>query len=108
MSAIWAPSPRLVGAETGSPLTIWLPVDGAGDPLGRAAGLPLPVQMPVFGSQLDPVPVPVLPALVLPVPALVPEPAAWLPAEPAVAPLELPAELCVPALLELLLELEAG
>jgi hypothetical protein len=78
--------------------------------LGRAAGFPLPVQMPVFASQLDPplVPVPVLPALVLLVPALVPEPAAWLPAEPAAAPLELPAELPVPELLELLLELEAG
>lgn len=78
--------------------------------MGTAAGFPLPVQMPVFGSQFDPLPVlePVLPALVLLVPALVLEPAVWLLVEPVVAPLELLAELPGPWLLELLLELEAG
>jgi hypothetical protein len=71
MSATWAPSPRLTGAATGTPLTIWPPVAvvlPAVDP-AAAAGFPLPVQMPVFGSQLDALltPVPVVPALLAPI-----------------------------------------
>jgi len=45
-------------------------------PAATAAGFPLPVQMPVFGSQLDVVPVPVLVEPVLLVPVLVVVPAA--------------------------------
>ena len=47
-------------------------------PLAAATGLPLPVQMPVFGSQLDALlaPEPVLPAPVPLAPVLVLEPAA--------------------------------
>jgi hypothetical protein len=119
MSMIWTPSPRLVGASTGSPLTIWLPVDSLGAaPLAPATGFPLPVQMPVFGSQLDPVlPGVVLPGAVPPVVALLPvpvpatpgvvlEPAAVLLVAPVVAWLEL--ELPAEELPELLLELAAG
>ena len=121
MSRIWTPLPRLVDALTGSPLTIWLPVDSLGAaPLAAApaTGFPLPVQMPVFGSQLDPVlPGLVLPGTVPPVVALLPvpvpatpgvvlEPAAVLLVAPVAAWLEL--ELLPEELPEPLLEPVAG
>ena len=91
MSATWAPSPRPVGAATGSPLTIWLPVAVfvpvdvplLPDVPLTAAGFPLPTQMPVFGSQLAALlaPEPEPPALLAPeplAPVLLPEPPAPL------------------------------
>ena len=85
--------------------------------MAPATGFPLPVQMPVFGSQLDPVPPGVAlpgaaPPVVAPLPVPVPtpgvvlEPAAVLLVAPVVAWLEL--ELLAEELPELLLELVAG
>lgn len=86
--------------------------------MAPATGFPLPVQMPVFGSQLDPVlPGVVLPGTVPPVvaplpvpvpatPGVVLEPAAVLLVAPVAAWLEL--ELLAEELPELLLELVAG